>query len=107
MPPVDSAPAVLEAALLWVPHSVHRETALATVKCLLSRRKPMKFQHAVSQQRHNHRGNSNGAPPDATYGSTKAVVTIQPAEKEVKVIKEHVGGLTTSQVTDHFSTSIS
>ena len=98
---------MLEAALLLEPHSVLRETALATVKCLLSRRKPMKFQHAVSQQRHNPRGNSNGAPPDATYGSTKAVVTIQSAEKEVKVIKERVGGLTTSQVPDHFSTSIS
>ena len=67
----------------------------------------MKLQCGVSQQRHNPRGNSNGAPPDATYGSTKAVVTIQSAEKEVKVIKERVGGLTTSQVTDHFSAAIS
>ena len=62
----------------------------------------MKHQHAVSQQRHNPRGNSNGALLDATYGSTKAVVTIQPAEKEVKVIKERVGGLTTSLVYHHF-----
>ena len=58
----------------------------------------MRLQHNVGQQPHNPRGNSNGAPPDATYGSTKAVVTIQPAEKEVKVIEERVGGLTTSQV---------
>ena len=67
----------------------------------------MKLQCGVSQQRHNPRGNSNGALLDATYGSTKAVVTIQPAEKEVKFIEERVGGLTTSQVPDHFVTSIS
>ena len=92
-------PAVLAAAQLLVQRFAPRGTAPETVRCLLrSRRKATKLKHVVGHMRHNPRVNSNGALPDATFGSIKAAVTIQSAEEEVAVIKERVDGLTTSQV---------
>ena len=91
-------PAVLEAAQPLVPRFAPWGTAPETARCLLRRRKPTKLKHVVNRRRHNPRVNSNGALPAATFGSIKAAVTIQSAEEEVAVIKERVGGLTTSQV---------
>ena len=91
-------PAVLAAAQLLVQRFAPRGTAPETVRCLLRRRKPTKLKHVVGHMRHNPRVNSNGALPDATFGSIKAAVTIQSAEEEVAVTKERVDGLTTSQV---------
>ena len=95
---MDWEPAVLESAQPLVPRFAPRGTALETARCLLRRRKPTKLKHVVNRRQHNLRVNSNGALPDATFGSIKAAVTIQSAEEEVAVTKERVGGLTTSQV---------
>ena len=70
-------PAVLAVAQLLVQRFAPRGTAPATVRCLLSRRKPTRLKHFVGHMRHNLRGNSNGAQPDAMSGSTKGAVTIQ------------------------------
>ena len=97
-PPVDWEPAVQEAAQLLVHRFAPRGTAPETARCLLRRRKPTKLKHVVNRRRHNPQVNSNGALPDATFGSIKAAVTIQSADGEVAVTKERVDGLTTSQV---------
>ena len=90
---------MLEAALLLEPHSVQRETALATVKYLLSIRKPSR--HGNGQQQHFPHGRSNGAYPNAMSGAKKiksAVIT-NFVETRVKVTKRNVRGMTnTSQV---------
>ena len=48
--------------------------------------------------RQNPRVNSNGALPDAMFGSIRDAATIQFAETKVKATKRRVGGSTTSQV---------
>ena len=89
-------PAVLAVAQLLVQRFAPRGTAPATVRCLLSRRKPTRLKHFVGHiMRHNLRGNSNGAQLDAMSGSTKDAVTIRSAESRGQ---ERVGGSTTSQV---------
>ena len=92
---MDLAAVAQGVARPWAPRFAPRETAPATVKCLLSR-KPMGTKHGDSCQ---HplwtRGVSNGAQPDATSGGTRAVATIQSAVKEDQ---EPVDGSTTSQV---------
>ena len=97
---MDWEPAVLEAAQLLVLLFAPQGTVQATARCLLSTRsrKPKRLKHGAVHMRHNLRANSNGAQHVATYGSIKAAVTIRCAEKEVPVIEELVGGLTTSQV---------
>ena len=87
---------MLAAAQLWEPRSALQETVPATVKFHLSR-KPTRLNPNASHLRQNPRVNSNGAQRVATYGSIKAAVTIQCAEKEVPVTEELVGGLTPSQ----------
>ena len=83
---------MLEAALLLEPHSVRRETALVTVKCLLSIRKPTRLQHVSGLMLQNPRVLSNGAQPDAMSGKLKAAVTIQFAETKLAITNGHVGG---------------
>ena len=95
---MDWEPAVQESAQLVVPRFAPRGTALETVRCLLSRRKPTRLKHFVSHMRHNLHGNSNGALPNAMFGSIRAAVTIRCAETKVKATKRRVGGSTTSQV---------
>ena len=94
----------LESVVLeTVQPSVHRfvpqETVPEAVICLLSNRKPTRLNHGVEfQHQHNPPQPSNGAHPNATFGSVKAAVTIQSAEIKVAITEERVGGLTTSQV---------
>ena len=79
-------PAVLEAALPWVPHFVQRETVLAAAKCIICRLTRLKPDWHI---RHNLPVNSDGAQPDAMSGGIKVVVTTQSAAEEGQ---EHVGG---------------
>ena len=85
------APAVLEAVLLWVRHSVLRGTALETVRCPLSK----KPENVVGQQQHSPQVLMHGAQPNAMSGVIKAAVTIQSAEKKVIGTETNVLGLTT------------
>ena len=85
-------PAVLAVAQLLVQRFAPRGTAPATVRCLLSRRKPTRLKHVVGHMRHNLHGNSNGALPDAMSGKLKAAVTIQFAETKLAITDGHVGG---------------
>ena len=95
---MDSGPVVQEAVLPWVLRFARRETAPEAVRCLLTCRKPTRLQQAVDRMRQNPRVNSNGALPDAMFGSIRAAATIQFAETKVKATKRRVGGSTTSQV---------
>ena len=94
---MGSGPVVQEAVLPWELRFARRETVQETVQCLLTCMKPTRLQHAFDHMRQNPRVNSNGALPDAMFGSIRAAVTIRCAEKEVPVTEELVGGLTTSQ----------
>ena len=79
---MDLAPAVQEAARLWEPNSVPRETAPETVRCLSSR-KPMRSKHEeVVHMQHSPRVLSSGALPDAMSGGIRDAATIQPADEE-------------------------
>ena len=95
---MDSVPVVQEAVLPWELRFARRETVQETVQCLLTCRKPTRLQQAVDRMRQNPRVYSNGALPDAMFGSIRAAVTIQFAETKVKATKRRVGGSTTSQV---------
>ena len=101
--PADSEPAVQEVVQPWEPRFVPRETALEIVKYLL-RRKPMRLNPDVGQQRHWPQVLSNGAHPDAMSGGTRDAVTIQCATGREA---EHAGGWTISQVDpQHIITSL-
>ena len=85
---MDLEPAVLERVRPWEPRFVPRETVLATVRCLSSR-KPARLVHEVGQQQHCPRVLLRGAHTDAMSGGIRAAATTQPADKEGQ---ERVGG---------------
>ena len=89
-PPADLEPAVQEAAQPWEPCFAPRETAPATVRCLLSRKPPMMtIKREGLQQQRCPQVLSNGVRPVVMSGGIKAVVTIQSADRKGQ---ERVGG---------------
>ena len=90
LPPADLGRAVQEAAQPWEPCFAPRETAPATVRCLLSRKpQMMTIKREGLQQQRCPQVLSNGVRPVVMSGGIKAVVTIQSADRKGQ---ERVGG---------------